>query len=114
MQNIVRKIDHLTSRLAGLDYSERRFSHLRAPIDAAAKLAVALAKQPALYTLTIYQPGASFDPDTMEDALQEASGYALMGRKIQGTVFPAVKKSTVQEGSAVGQTLYLRKAQAII
>ena len=114
VQTIVSKIDHVTSKFAGLEYSEQRLNHLRTPIDTASKLAVTLAKQPALYTLESDQPGAPFNPETMEDALQDASGNALRGRKIQGTAFPAVKKKSVPEGSVSGQTLYLRKAQVII
>ena len=114
IQNIVSRIDRLTSRLAGLDYSEQRLSHLQASIESAAKLAVALAKQPAIYTLASQRPGVLFDPETMEDALQETAGNALRGSRIQGTVFPEVKKRSLPEGSAAGQVLCIRKAQVIV
>ena len=114
IQNTVSRIDHLTSKLAGLDYSEQRLSHLQASIESAAELAVILAKQPAIYTLAGERPGALFDPETMEDALQETSGHALRGRRIQGTVFPAVNKKSVPEGSAAGQNSCIRRAQVII
>ena len=115
IQNIVDKIDRLTSRLAGLGYDEQRLNHLQASIESAAKLAIALAKQPAIYTLASERPGAPFDPDTMDDTLQETAGQSLKGRKIQGTVFPAVKKRSFSEGSAAaGQSLCIRKAQVIV
>ncbi len=110
---VVHRIDYISSKLAGIEFSESRTSQLRASVDNAANLAAAIAKQPALYTLATEWPGATFDGETMEDALQEANAYSLRGRKIEGTVFPAVLKRSVSEGAAQGKILCVRKAQII-
>ena len=113
IETVVRKIDYISSKLAGLDFSEQRTSQLRVCLNNAADLATAIAKQPALYTLTIEQPGSTFDGETMEDALQETNAYVLRGRKIQGTAFPVVLKRSGAEGSGVEKTLCVRRAQII-
>ena len=113
VETTVRKIDYISSKLAGLEFSEQRTAHLRTSIDTAANLAATIAKQPALYTLAIERPGVQFDGDTMEDALQETNAYVMRGRKIQGTVFPAVLKRGAGEGSVQGKMLCVRRAQII-
>ena len=114
IDHVARNIDDLTRGLSGFEYSKRRFAHLKMFVDTAADLAITLAKQPALYRLAGMHPETAYDPDTMEDALQDPSVEALKQREIKGTVFPAVRKWTNQQSSMLGSPLYIRKAQVIV
>lgn len=107
----IQSIDSIMSDLTGLGHSSRRLNHLEGPVTSAAKLAVALAKQPVSYAFSSRQGDVLFDPDTMEDALQTTQGRSLTGRRIRGVVFPALLKSSTQIGE---KELCIRKAEVIL
>lgn len=111
VQEVSKKIDYMTSSLAGLEYSEARFQHLQQIVDAAAGLAMDLAKERAVVKVE-WPNSTTFDATSMEDVLQDHKGDVLQGRLIQGMVFPAVIKTP--EGEGAGSGYLIAKAQVCV
>ncbi|KAL9116529.1 MAG: hypothetical protein Q9187_006945 [Circinaria calcarea] len=114
VEEISKKIDSMTSNLAGLGPSEARLKQLRQVVDSAANLALDLGKQRALFKIIMERPGIkTFDASSMEDALQDNKGENLQGRPIQIVVFPAVVKweDDLRAGHDSGRTI--SKAQVL-
>ena len=101
----------MTSNLAGLDYTEARQHHLNQVVEAAAGLAMEIAKHPSM--IKVQKPsGSTFDALYMEDVLQDHQGEAMQGRPIQGIVFPGVVK--VADGQGGGNGYVISKAQVLV
>lgn len=115
VEEISKKIDSMTSNLAGLGPSDARLKQLRQVVDSAANLALDLGKQRAVFKIIMERPGVTtFDASTMEDALQDNKGENLRGRPIQIVVFPAVVKwgDDLRAGHDNGRTI--SKAQVLV
>lgn len=111
VQEVGKRIEYMTSAIAGLEYSEARFQHLQQIVEAAAALAMDIAKERAV--VKVEKPkGTTFDATSMEDVLQDHKGEVLQGRPIQGIVFPAVIKTT--EGEGTGGGYLIAKAQVLV
>ena len=101
----------MTSNLAGLDYTEARQHHLSQVVEAAAGLAMEIAKHPS--QIKVQKPsGTTFDALYMEDVLQDHQGEAVQGRPIQGVVFPSVVR--IPDGQGGGSGYILSKAQVLV
>ena len=115
VHEISKKIDDMTSNLAGLGYSEARLNQLNQTVEAAAGLALDLAKQRALFKIIMGDPGVTeFDATTMEDVLQDHKAEILQGRPIQGIVFPAVKRWGDHSGNGYERGHTVSKAQVLV
>ena len=111
IQEISKKIDLMTSNLAGLGPSDGRLSHLSQVVEMAATLAMDLAKQRALFKVIMDRPGSTtFDATSMEDVLQEHKGEKLQGRPIQSVVFPGVKRWGDNSGNGYDVEYTISKA----
>ena len=91
VQEISKRIDDMTSSLAGLPGSEQRLRRLSQIVGSAAGLAIDIAKQRSLVRFAKPQ-GSLFDVETMEDVLQEDRGDVLRGKPVRMVVFPAVTR----------------------
>ena len=112
---VSKRIDDMTSNLAGLGYSEARLRQLSQVVEAAASLAMDLAKQRVLFRLYMTIAGATeFDAATMEDVLQDHKAEGLQGRLIRGIVFPAVKKWGDDSGNEFERAQTIFKAQVLV
>ena len=115
VQEISKKIDFMTSNLAGLGPSDGRLSHLNQVVEMAAILAMDLAKQRALFKVIMDRPGSTtFDATSMEDVLQDHKGEKLQGRPIQSVVFPAVKRWGDDSGNGYDTEHTISKAQVLV
>ena len=115
VQEISKRIDSMTSNLAGLNPSDGRLSHLTQVVEMAASLAMDLAKQRPLFKLIMDRPGiTAFDATSMEDVLQERRGDNLQGRPIQSVVFPAVKRWGDESGNGYDHEFTVSKAQVLV
>jgi len=112
VQEVSKKIEYMTSAIAGLEYSEARFQHLQQIVEAAAGLAMDVAKERAV--IKVEKPNSTtFDVTSMEDVLQDHKGEVLQGRPIQGIVFPAAIKR-VEEEEGTGGGYLIAKAQVLV
>ena len=109
-----KKIDYMTSKLSGLEYSEARLGHLRRIVEAAANLATDLGKQTVLCRVILDKPGTTFDAESMEDVLQDRSGDVLQGRPIQSVVFPSVKRWGDESGKNYDKCITIMRAQVLV
>lgn len=111
VQDLCKSIDHLTTNLTGLGYSEARFAHLHQVVESAAGLSVELAKQRALFL--IEKATGTFDAAKMEDVLQINKGEVLQGRQVESTVFPLVTRYGDDSGTGYEHGITIFKAQVV-
>ena len=93
VQEISKRIDDMTSSLAGSPASESRLHRLTQIVDSAAGLAIDIAKQRSLVRFAKPRSG-NFDAESMEDVLQENQGETIRAKPVQMVVFPAVTRYT--------------------
>ena len=111
VQEISKQADYMTRNLAGQGPSEVRMHHLNRVMEAAAVLAMDLAKQRSLFK--VERPGSSFSAASMEDILQSSTEDAPQGKSVQGVVFPKVVK--VPDGdNGAEKSVVISRAQVIL
>ena len=112
VQELAERINHSIASMASTStVSDQRSQRLRQIVDSAAGIAMEMMRQSS--PVRFAKPGSStFDPATMEDALQDGREEVLRGKSIQVVVFPAVTRST--EALDGGKDNTILKAQVLV
>ena len=110
---IRKKIEHVTSNFVRAGPLETRLAELDQIVDAAASLAMDVAKQRGLFK---FEPPPShfFDSNTMEEVSPNANKDGLEGKTIRAVVFPAVTKWGNEAGVGYERSTTILKAQVLV
>lgn len=114
VETISHKLARLLSSLTGSDCSTEQLTHLEQIVEAAAVLAMDVAKQRALYKVEM-PTGLRFDRMYMEDVGTQEDSSVVSGKgTVRMVIFPFVTKWGVEAGIGYESFVTISKTKVLV